>query len=101
MTCGITARRWLDLDDIGAEIAQHHATEGAGHDLGQIEHTDARQGKLGRIGAVGHFVPWFVRRAYILYDPGTARVRESPGCRPKSALGSTTAHAKAPSPASS
>src|SRR4029453_4783890 len=30
----------LDLDDLGAHIAEHHGAEGASQDAGQIEHGD-------------------------------------------------------------
>jgi hypothetical protein len=35
----------LDLDDLGAKVAQHHAAPGACEDAGKIKNTDAREGK--------------------------------------------------------
>src|SRR5438477_207067 len=33
----------LDLDHIGAHVAEEHTRERAGHDLGDIEHPDSRE----------------------------------------------------------
>ena len=47
ITCG-----WLDLDDVGALVGEHHGGDRPGHDHGQIQHPDAGQWPL-RFG-LGH-----------------------------------------------
>ena len=35
----------LDLDDLGAHVGQDHGAEGAGHDVGDIQHPESVEGK--------------------------------------------------------
>src|SRR3569833_1041325 len=54
MSRGVAVARRLYLDDIRAQVAQHHATERSCHDLGQIHHTYARERQFGRLGRLTH-----------------------------------------------
>ncbi len=52
---GLASRR-LHLDDVGAHVAEQHAAEGTGHDLGQVDDADALEGAAldARIALVSH-----------------------------------------------
>ena len=45
----------LDLDDVGAHVAQHHGAERAGEDTGEIKHPNAGERTL-RLRAHGRFL---------------------------------------------
>ena len=42
------AGRRLDLDDVGAEIGEHHRAERPGHHLGDVEDADALEARVER-----------------------------------------------------
>ncbi len=45
------APRWLDLDDLGAQLRKHHRAEGPEPDVGQVEHPDILE-YLGHVNPV-------------------------------------------------
>ena len=46
----VAAAGRLDLDDVGAHVAEHHGAERAGENAGEIEHADAGQRASARFG---------------------------------------------------
>ncbi|MCY1546341.1 hypothetical protein D9M68_823330 [compost metagenome] len=50
----VAAVELLDLDDVGAQVGQHHAAGRAGHDLRKFDHAHAGQGAGGAVGVIVH-----------------------------------------------
>ena len=46
----VTALWRLDLDDVGAHVAEHHGAQRPGQDAGEIEHADAGERAVGGSG---------------------------------------------------
>src|SRR5260370_41479819 len=62
----LSYNRWLDLQDLGTEIAETHAAEWAGEHLRKIEDTEPGQGTGPGLRAVApllHCVPILIRSA--------------------------------------
>jgi hypothetical protein len=59
--CLVAGAGRLHLDDIGAQVGQQHAGEGAGHDLAHVEHADALQRQGLGVWGVAHVVLSFPR----------------------------------------
>jgi len=61
---GAVACQWLDLDDLGAQVAQHHAAGRAHDHVGEFDDADASEGKgsvraaltckSGKVGMLAH-----------------------------------------------
>jgi hypothetical protein len=73
--------RFFDLDNLGAQIPEHHGAEGARQNPGKIKHTNAAKRQVG-VDLIGHSCSSSIRdeRPYINGGRILGNMTEQRGC---------------------